>query len=72
MVCIYWVMDSVDCFGVGFLPKYMTIHADCHHCILAQATEVFDESHPSPFICKKMYHHHGYCKATILDPQGIM
>ncbi len=71
-ICVYWVTDSVDRCRVGFLPRYMAVYADCLNGVLAQVSDVFDESHPSPSIRKKVHHNHGYCEATILDPRDII
>jgi hypothetical protein len=40
--------------------------------VLAQVSEVFDESHSSAIIRKKVHHNHGYCAVTILAARDIV
>jgi hypothetical protein len=70
-ISVYWVTDSVERCRVGFLPRFMIPYADSLNGLLAQVTDVFDESAASPSIRKKVHHNHGYCNATILDPRVI-
>ena len=66
-ISVYWVTDSVERCRVGFLPRFLVPSADDLHGVLAQVTEVFDESHSSAIVCKKVHHNHGFCTATILS-----
>ncbi len=61
VIAVYWVTDSIEHCRVGFLPRFLS-HV--------QVTEVFDESHSSAIIRKKVYHNHGYCHTTILSSKS--
>ena len=43
-ICMYWVMDSVECCPVGFLPCYMVPHANSINGLLTQVSQVFDST----------------------------
>ncbi len=68
-ICVYWVTDSIERCRVGFLPRHMIRYADSLDGLLAQVSEIYDETHPSPAIREKVYRNHGFCHATILDPE---
>jgi hypothetical protein len=45
VISVFWVTDSVEHCCVGFLPHFLFPLADDLNGLLAQVTEVFDESH---------------------------
>ena len=70
VIAVYWVTDSIERCRVVFLPRFLVPSSDSLDGVLAQVTEVFDESHSSASVRKKVYHNHGYCHATILSSKS--
>ena len=71
VVSAYWVTDSIERCRVGFVPRFMVAkHADSLNGVLAQVTEVFNDSHPSAAIREKVHRNFGFCHAIILDPDS--
>ena len=54
-ICVYWVTNSIECCHVGFLYHHMVHYAESLDSLLAQVSEVFDETHPSPVICDMVH-----------------
>lgn len=54
VMSVYWVTDSsIEHCRVGFLPCFLVPLSEGLNGVLAQVTEVFDESHSSATIRKK-------------------
>ena len=72
VISVFWVTDSIERCRVGFLPRFLVPLADDLNGLLAQVSEVYDESHSSSAIRKKVHHNHGYCEVTILSNSIIV
>ena len=67
VISVFWVTESIERCRVGFLPRFLVPLANDLNGVLAQVSDVFDESHSLATIRKKVHHNDGYCAVTILS-----
>ena len=72
VISVFWIADSVEHCHVEFLPCFLVPLADNLNGILAQVMEVFNESHSSAIVRKKVHQNYGYCSVTILANSMII
>ena len=72
VIAVYWMTDSIERCRVGFLPRFLVPSAHSLDGVLAQVMEVFDESHSSAIIRKKVHRNHGFCHETIVSSKPIV